>query len=330
MKILPSSRKSILRDIRDVIRTEAGTLLKVAAAVDGRFVDAVELILRCRGKVAVTGVGKSGLIAQKVAATLTSTGTPAFFMHAADALHGDLGTLQKQDVVLAFGKSGESTEINGLLPAIRRIGAKVVAVVSNPRSTLSRAAHITLFVPVEREVCPLDLAPTSSTTAFMAVGDAMAVALMKRRDFTKSHFALFHPGGSLGKRLTLLVQDLMMKGEDNPVVRSGMMMSQLLSEMTSKHCGAASVVDHRGKFIGLVTDYDVRVAFETRGAPFDCTAAEIMNRKPTFVHPEMLAADAAQMMGNPLKPFLVLPVLEPKSRRPIGMIRLHEIRRAHL
>ncbi len=309
---------------------EARTLLKVAAGVDGRFVDAVELILRCRGKVAVTGVGKSGLIAQKVAATLTSTGTPAFFMHAADALHGDLGTVQKQDVVLAFGKSGESSELNDLLPALRRIGSKLIAVVSKPRSTLSRAADISLLVPVDREACPLDLAPTSSTTAALAVGDAIAVALMKRRAFKEHHFALSHPGGSLGKRLTLLVSDLMMRGEDNPVVRSGIPMSRLLPVMTSKHCGAASVVDYRGKFIGLVTDYDVRVAFETRASPLDCKVDDMMNRKPTVAFPDMLAADAALIMGNPLKPFLVLPVLESRSRRPVGMIRLHEIRSARL
>lgn len=309
---------------------EARTLLKIAASVDGRFVDAVELILRCRGKVAVTGVGKSGLVAQKVAATLTSTGTPSFFMHPADALHGDVGTVQRQDVVLAFGKSGESAELNDLLPALRRIGAKLVAVVSNPRSTLGRAADVTLHVPIDREACPLNLAPTSSTTAAMAVGDGIAIALMKRRAFKSHHFALSHPGGSLGKRLTLLVRDLMIKGEDNPVVRSGFTMRQLLPEMTSKHCGAASVVDHRGKFIGLVTDYDVRVAFETRAAPLACKVDDMMNRKPTVGHPDMLAADAALVMSNPFKPFLVLPVLDRRTRRLEGLLRLHELRAAGL
>lgn len=330
MKIRPGSRKAVLRDIRSVINMEAQTLLKIAAGVDDAFVDAVELILRCRGKVAVTGVGKSGLIAQKVAATLTSTGTPAFFMHAADALHGDLGTVQKQDVVLAFGKSGESTELNDLLPALRRIGSKLIAVVSKPRSTLGHAADITLLVPVEREACPLDLAPTSSTTAAMAVGDAIAIALMKRRAFKAHHFALSHPGGSLGKRLTLLVSDLMVKGDDNPVVSSGITMKELLPAMTSKHCGAASVVDRRGRFVGLVTDYDVRIAFETRRAPLDCKVDDIMNPKPTTTLPDMLAADAAQMMSNPQKPFTVLPVIDPRSRRPVGMIRVHEIRGARL
>ena len=186
-----------LREIRAVLNLEARALERAAASVDASYLKAMALLARCRGKVAVTGVGKSGLIAQKVAATLTSTGTPAFFLHAADALHGDLGTVQRQDVVLAFGKSGESAELNDLLPAVRRIGAKLIAVTANTRSTLARAAQAAIFVPIEREACPLNLAPTSSTTTMMAVGDALAVTLMKRRAFREHHFALYHPGGSL-------------------------------------------------------------------------------------------------------------------------------------
>lgn len=325
-----NARARILGDLKTVLSVEAKALARAAAAVDQRYVDAVELLLRCKGKVAVTGVGKSGLIAQKVAATLTSTGTPAFFMHAADALHGDLGTVQKQDVVLAFGKSGESVELNDLLPAVRRIGAKLIAVTASPRSTLGRAADLTLTVPVDREACPLNLAPTTSTTAMLAVGDALAVALMKRRAFREHNFALYHPGGSLGKRLTLKVSDLMRRGDDHPVVSLDTRMKELLAEMTSKHCGAVNIVDAKGRFAGLVTDYDVRVAFESRPEPFKAAARDIMNPKPTVAPPDMLAADAGQMMSSPRKPFHVLPVVDPKSKRAVGMIRLHEIRSAGL
>lgn len=307
---------------------EAQTLLKASAFVDGAFADAVELILRCRGKVAVTGVGKSGLIAQKVAATLTSTGTPAFFMHPTDALHGDLGTVQKQDIVLAFGKSGESAELNDLIPALRRIKAKLIAVVANTKSTLARSADITLFVPVDREACPLNLAPTSSTTVSMAVGDGLAIALMKRRAFKSHHFAMFHPGGSLGRRLTLEVQDLMRKGPDNPVVRSGATIRDAVTQMTSKHCGGASVVDSAGRFLGLVTDYDVRVAFETLKDPMKTKVDAVMNRTPTVTYSDVLAAEAGQIMSSPRKPFNVLPVLDRRTRKLAGLLRLHEIRAA--
>lgn len=324
------ARRSAVRDIRNVIAMEARTLQKAAAAVDGRFADAVELLLRCRGKVAVTGVGKSGLIAQKVAATLTSTGTPAYFLHPADALHGDVGTVQRRDVVIAFAKSGESAELNDLLPALRRIGARLIAVVSNLRSTLGRAADVPLFVPVDREACPLNLAPTSSTTAAMAVGDGLAVALMKRRAFQARHFALSHPGGSLGRRLTLGVTDLMKKGTDNPVVRSGESLRRILTEMTAKHCGSASVVDGRGRFVGLVTDYDVRLAFESRPNPLALPVDAVMTRRPTVGYSDMLAADAAQLMSSPRKPFNVLPILDRRTRRAVGLLRLHDVRAAGL
>ncbi|MBI5882793.1 MAG: KpsF/GutQ family sugar-phosphate isomerase [Elusimicrobia bacterium] len=330
MSARPGSSRSVIRNIRDVIETEARTLLKVASSIDRRFAQAVELILRYRGKLIVTGVGKSGLIAQKVAATLTSTGTPAFFLHPADARHGSLGTIQRRDIVIAFAKSGESAELNDLLPTLKRVGARLLAVVSNPRSTLARAADLTLFVPIDREACPLNLAPTSSTTAAMAVGDGLAVALMKRRSFQSHHFALCHPGGNLGKRLTLLVRDLMKSGEDNPVVGRNTLLREVLIEMTSKHCGCVSVTDSQGRFLGLVTDYDLRAAFETLEQPMKTRAREVMNRTPTVTHPDILAADAGQLMSNPNKPFNVLPVVHRRTLKLEGLLRLHEIRAAGL
>lgn len=319
-------RINIEREIRSVIQLEAEALARASKAVDSSYARAVKLMLSCRGKIIVTGMGKSGLIAQKVAATLSSTGTPALYLHPADAMHGDLGTIQRRDVILAFGKSGESEEINLLIPALRKIGAKLIAVIANPSSLLARSADLTVVIPVEREACPLNLAPTSSTTAALAVGDALAVALMKIRAFKPSHFALFHPGGSLGKRLTLRVADLMRSGEDNPVVRPEDGIPAMLVEMTRKHCGAASVVDKKGRLLGLVTDYDIRRALTLGGDWMKRSITEIMNPRPKTVFSDELAYEAGQMMSSPQKPLNLLPVLDRRSRRAVGMIRLHEIR----
>lgn len=319
-------RINIEREIRSVIQLEAEALSQASKAVDSSYAKAVKLMLSCRGKIIVTGMGKSGLIAQKVAATLSSTGTPALYLHPADAMHGDVGTIQRRDVVLAFGKSGESEEINLLIPAMRKIGTKLIAVIANPSSLLARSADLTVVIPVEREACPLNLAPTASTTAALAVGDALAVALMKIRAFKPHHFALFHPGGSLGKRLTLRVADLMRSGADNPVVRLDDGIPAMLVEMTRKHCGAASVVDKKGRLLGLVTDYDIRRALTQGGNWMKRSIKDIMNPRPKTVFADDLAYEAGQLMSSPKKPFNLLPVLDRRSRRVVGMIRLHEIR----
>ncbi|MBI4423977.1 MAG: KpsF/GutQ family sugar-phosphate isomerase [Elusimicrobia bacterium] len=321
-----TASQSILRDIRRVLRLEAAALADAEAAVGEPYAEAVRLLLRCRGKVIVTGMGKSGLVGQKVAATLASTGTPALYLHPADAMHGGLGVIQRQDVVLAFGKSGESEELNVLLPVLRRLGARLVAVVSNASSTLGRAADIRLVVPVDREACPLNLAPTSSTTAALAVGDALAVALMKLRAFRKEHFALFHPGGRLGRRLVLRVADVMNAGEQNPTVRLGAPLSETLLEMTRKHCGATSVVDARGRLAGLVTDYDVRRMLEAGRDPRAVSSRELMNRRPTTVFADALAHEAAQLMAEPKRPLNVVPVLDRRTRKVVGMLHVHQLR----
>lgn len=321
-----AASQSILRDIRRVLRMEAEALAAAEAAVGEPYAEAVRLLLRCRGKVVVTGMGKSGLVGQKVAATLASTGTPALYLHPADAMHGDLGVLQRQDVVLAFGKSGESEELNVLLPVLRRIGAKLVAVVSEGDSTLARAADLRLVVPVDREACPLNLAPTCSTTAALAVGDALAVALMKLRAFRKEHFALFHPGGRLGRRLILRVADVMNGGEHNPVVPLGATLSRTLVEMTRKRCGATSVADARGRLAGLVTDYDVRRMLESGRDPRGVSARELMNRRPMTVFADALAHEAAQLMSDPKRPLNVIPVLDRRTRKVVGMLHIHQLR----
>ena len=304
---------------------EADALRRVRDAINGEYTRAVLLLAACRGKVIVTGMGKSGLIGQKIAATLTATGTPAITLHPAEGMHGDLGVVQKGDVVLAIGKSGESDELTGILPSLRRLGVKIVAMTANPRSTLGRNASVVLTIPVEAEACPLNLSPTCSTTAALAVGDALAVALMKLRGFRKEDFALRHPGGSLGKRLLLRVSDIMRCGEDNPVIRIDKSPSAMLIEMTKKRSGAVSVVDGKGRLVGLVTDYDVRRRLEQGQDVMSRPIGELMNPKPTAIRAERLAMEAAAIMTERKNPFLVLHVVD-KAGRAVGMIHLHDIR----
>ena len=319
------SDAAIIKEIRRVLRLEARTLAGLERAVDARYAAAVRLLAGCRGKVIVTGVGKSGLIAQKIAATLSSTGTPAVHLDPSEALHGGLGLVQKGDVLIAVGKSGESDELNALLPRLRGIGAKLVALTANSRSTLARAADIVLPTPIENEACPHDLAPTCSTTAALAAGDALAVALMGVRGFSREHFALNHPGGRIGRRLTLKVSDIMRGGEDNPIVRSDVSAMSMLMEMTRMRAGAVSVVDSRGRLLGLITDFDIRRALE-RGLDIrKVPVRRIMNRRPTTILPTALAARAVEIMEGRKNPFNVLPVVDARGRS-VGMIQIHDLR----
>lgn len=315
----------IAREIRRVIDTEAAALRGLRRAVDGSYAKAVRWMAECRGKIVMTGVGKSGLIAQKIAATLSSTGTPALYLHSGEAMHGSLGAIQRQDVVVAVGKSGESDELSNILPAIRSIGAKLIAITANPRSTLARHAGLVLETPIAEEACPLNLAPTSSTTAALAVGDALAVALMKLRNFKTEHFARNHPGGRLGKRLTLKVSDIMRGGEDNPVVPVGATVNRMLVEITRKHAGAVNVVDSRGRLVGLVTDYDIRRAVEQGHDLSSMTTRRIMNPKPTSIREDAWASEAIAIMDGRKHPFNVLPVVD-RKRRAVGMVQIHDLR----
>lgn len=325
MKLTVKTRAEVTREIRRVIETEARALRLVSSAVDGSYAQAVEALARCRGKVILTGVGKSGLIAQKIAATLSSTGTPAVYIDPSSAMHGGVGFVQRQDLVVAVGKSGESDELNSLIPNLRSIGARMIAITTNPKSTLAKNARIVLVTPVVEEACPLNLAPTSSTTVALAVGDALAIALMKLRNFRSEHFARNHPGGRLGKRLTLRVSDIMRGGESNPVVRLSDTVSHMLVEITRQQTGAVSIVDSRGRLAGLVTDYDIRTALQKGRNILSMTIRQIMNPGPTTIHPEELAAKAAEVMENRKNPFNVLPVVD-RRRRPVGMIQIHDLR----
>ncbi len=319
------SRSSALSEIRRVVTLEARALTRVLAALDGRWADAVERIAACRGKLVLTGVGKSGLIAQKVAATFSSTGTPALFLDPGEALHGGLGVVQTGDLVLAIGKSGESDELNDLLPALRARRIPLIAMTANPRSTLAKAADLVLETPIDAEACPLNLAPTTSTTVALALGDALAVALMKRRGFKAEQFAANHPAGRLGKRLNLRVRDVMRAGADNPVVPVGASTGKMLSTITRLQAGAACVVDGRGRLVGLVTDYDIRRALEAGVDFLRKPIRSIMNSKPTTIGPDEPAAQAVEVMEDRRNPFNVLPVVD-RAGRSVGLIQIHDLR----
>lgn len=315
---------NVISEIRRTLGIEAGNLRTARKWVGPSFASAVKLMFKCRGKIVITGIGKSGLIAQKFASTLSSTGTPAIYLHPVEGMHGNLGVLHRNDVVFAIGKSGESEELINILPSIKRIGAKIICLTANKQSTLARMSTIALVVPVEREVCPLNLAPTTSTTLALVIGDAIAIALMKLRGFKAENFALYHPGGTLGKRLTLKVADVMRGGRRNPVVNVDATMMSLLVEISRKWTGACNVVDKKGRLVGLVTDFDIRGAFAKGWTLSTLSIRQIMNPKPTSIHPEEMAMKAFEMMESRKKPFTVLPVVD-KARRSVGMVHLHDL-----
>ncbi|MEK7388064.1 MAG: KpsF/GutQ family sugar-phosphate isomerase [Elusimicrobiota bacterium] len=320
-----SRGKADVAEIRRVLTLESRALARAAGAVDARWTRALDLIASCRGKLILTGVGKSGLVAQKIAATFSSTGTPSLFLDPGEALHGGLGVVQKGDVILAVGKSGESDELNALLPVLRARKIAVIAMTANSRSTLAKAATIVLETPVEAEACPLNLAPTTSTTVAMALGDALAVALMKRSGFKAEHFAANHPSGRLGKRLHLRVRDVMRTGRSNPTVPLGASATELLTTITRLQAGAACIVDRRGRLLGLVTDYDIRRALESGGDIRRRDIGSIMNSSPTTIGPDALAAEAVEIMEDRSTPFNVLPVVDGRGRS-VGLIQIHDLR----
>jgi arabinose-5-phosphate isomerase len=319
----------IIAEAKRVIRIEAEALLALADSIDGEFEKAVKLILASKGRVIVTGMGKSGLVGQKIASTMASTGTPAFFLHPAEALHGDLGMIMKGDVVIAISSSGETEELLRILPIVERIGAELIAMTGRPGSTLARTGHVLLNVAVKEEACPLGLAPTASTTATLAMGDALAVALLVERGFKADDFALFHPGGSLGKKLLLKVSDLMHSGPSTPMVQADVLMREALFEITSKGLGCTGVADSSGALIGVITDGDLRRALEKGTGFLDRPAAELMNSNPKRILADDLAAKALQQMEN----FSITSLFvfeNGKSNIPIGIVHLHDLLKAGL
>jgi len=287
----------LLELARGVLDIEADAVRELKSRLGEPFLAAHRLILGTRGRVVVTGMGKSGHIGNKIAATLASTGTPAFFMHPAEASHGDLGMITPDDVVIAISYSGESEEIGRILPAIKRRGAKVIAITGRAGSTLAREADIHLDARIEKEACPLNLAPTASTTATLALGDALAVALLESRGFGSDEFAQHHPGGALGRRLLVHVSDIMRKGAQVPRNRAGdALLPAALDEMSAKGIGMTCIVDAEDNLLGIFTDGDLRRTLEKRDSLKNLTVGEVMKKNPTTIAPDRLAAEAAQIL----------------------------------
>ena len=319
------SPASLAASGRRVIEIEARALDALAARIDGSFSAACQAILAGRGRVVCTGMGKSGHVARKIAATLASTGTPAFYVHPGEAGHGDLGMITDADVVLALSYSGESDEVLMLLPVLKRQGNTVIAMTGRPQSTLARESDLHLDVSVPAEACPLDLAPTSSTTASLAMGDALAVALLDARGFTADDFARSHPAGSLGRRLLLHITDVMHAGDDLPCVRENASLSAALVEMSRKRLGMTAVVDDSGTLVGLFTDGDLRRALDTDLDVRSAGIAQVMTRNPRTIGADQLAVEAARLLEkHQINGLIVVD----EAGRAVGALNIHDLLRA--
>jgi arabinose-5-phosphate isomerase len=316
--------EAVLARARGVIDVEIQALEDLKAQLDGQFIKAIEMIEACTGRVIITGMGKSGLIGKKIAATFSSTGTPAYFLHPAEGSHGDLGLLTRQDVVLAISNSGETPEILGILPLIKRFGVPLISMTGRLGSTLAQQSDVVLNISVRQEACPHGLAPTASTTATLALGDTLAVVLLERRGFSPEDFALFHPAGSLGKRLLLKVKDVMRQGDELPIVPENAPFLDALLEASRKKMGMAMVVDTQGRLQGLLTDGDIRRALLRFNDPRGIQLKDVITRTPRTAAPEELAFAALRRMEE--HQITVLVICSPEGA-PIGAVHMHDILR---
>jgi arabinose-5-phosphate isomerase len=312
---------------RKVLETEAAAILALVERLDERFDRAVELLRNCRGRVILAGMGKSGIICRKIAATLTSTGTPAMFLHPAEAIHGDLGVIQSSDVVVALSYSGETDELLRLLETIRRLGAKLVVITGMPTSALAQAADVALDCSVAEEACPMNLVPTASTTAALAIGDALAMTLLVEKGFGMQDFVNLHPGGKLGKRL-MRVESLMHAGKQCPIVRSDTRMRDVIYEMSSKGLGMTCVVDGGDALLGIITDGDLRRHMDTAPGLLELTAGDVMTRDPVTVPPATLAAEALNIMEQ--RKITSIVVVDDGTLRVAGVVHLHDLWRTEM
>lgn len=317
----------IIKEARRVLKVEADSILELSERIDANFVQVVDIIYDCMGKVVFMGMGKSGLVARKIASTFASIGTPAFFLHPAEGLNGDFGMLTKEDVVVAISNSGETRELLEILPLIKRYGNRLITMTGNRRSTLAKASDINLDIHVTREACPLGLAPTASTTAALALGDALAIVLMLKRGFNENDFALLHPGGTLGKRLLLRVEDLMHTGEAFPLVSENTLMKDAIFEITSKRLGVTGVCNHKGHLVGVITDGDLRRALEKFNDLLYRKASDVMTRNPKWIEKDALAAQAVQKMEEYSITSLFV-FNKPGDKIPVGIIHLHDLLKA--
>jgi len=317
---------SLLDLARTVLRTEATAILRLVDTIDRDFERAIEVLFECRGRVVVTGMGKSGIICRKIAATLSSTGTPAFFLHPAEAIHGDLGALRDDDVVIAMSRSGETEEVIRLLESIRRLGARLIAITGDPRSTLAKAADVTLDCGISEEACPFNLAPTASTTAALALGDALAMTLLVRKGFREEDFASLHPGGRLGRRL-MRVEHAMHAGDAAPLVRESTVMPEIFHEMSSKRLGMTCVVDDDGRLTGVFTDGDLRRLLTRTTDVLTLTAVQVMTRNPLTIDRRLLAVEALKIMEARK---VTSVVVVDGERHVEGVVHLHDLWRTQM
>ncbi|MBM4041422.1 MAG: KpsF/GutQ family sugar-phosphate isomerase [Planctomycetes bacterium] len=323
------NRQQDVVQARAVLDAEIDALVRLRERLGEPFAQAVQMVLDCAGKVVVSGVGKSGMAARKIAATLSSTGTPAVFLHAGEALHGDLGLVCAQDVLILVSHSGESDEIVRLLPSIESIGPTVIAFTGSPESRIAKAADLVLDCGVEREADPLNLAPTASAIAAQALGDALAIVVAARKQLTPERFALSHPGGALGRRLTVKVEHLMHGGKDQPLARPDTPMREVVVEMTSKALGAVNIVDAEGKLVGIITDGDLRRALQRYDNLLALTSGDLMTKSPIRVALGTMAIDALHLMEDRPSQIMVLPVVDADGKA-VGLLRVHDIVKAGL
>ncbi len=326
----PIKRKNIFDTFIESYQMQVNALLGNRKHIRPENVrKAIKTILNCKGKLVLTGMGKSGLIAQKLSATFSSTGTPAFFLHPSESLHGDLGVLQKDDVLMLLAKSGESEEVIAMLQAVRKLGNPIISILGNPNSTAGRMSSVIVRATISREADSLDLAPTASTTVALVVGDALASAVSDKKKFQPEHFAMYHPGGQLGRRLLLNVEDIMITERGIPIIPLSASISQVLEVESKPNLGGVMVVNGRGKLIGLVTDGDIRRGIINHKNLLDHKVNIIMTPKPVFVYKGTRALEALKLMENRNSQINILPVLN-KSKEPVGLLRLHDLLNARI
>lgn len=320
-------KNKVISDAKRVIQIERKALSALEKRLNGSFAEAVELIYKCKGRVIVTGLGKSGIIGQKIVATLNSTGTPAIFLHSADSVHGDLGMIQKRDVVICISKSGDTFELIQLLLAIKQFDVKIISIVGDSDSKLKELSDVIIDASVDQEACPYNLAPTTSTTAALVMGDALAIALLRKKDFTKDEFAMLHPGGILGKKLLLRVSDLMVGNGYIPKVTEGAFFKDVVFEISSKRLGCTCVVDSKGKLRGIITDGDIRRTLQRYENVSEIRAKDIMNVSPKTVNENLLGETALELME---KYTITQLVIVDKKKIPTGVVHMHDLVKAGL
>lgn len=316
------TKEEIINRGKEVVRIEAEAVSGLIKSINDDFVQAIEILLNCKGRVVLTGMGKSGLIARKIVATLNSTGTPAIYLHPTDALHGDLGMVRKEDVVILLSKSGATEEIINLIPMFKRLGVKLIGMIGNSNSKLADEVDVNLLVDVKEEACPFDLAPTASTTATLVLGDALAVCLLQMRNFTAQDFAMLHPGGSLGKRLSLKISEIMIKDNRIPIVYENTSIKDAILEITSKRLGMTCVLNQGGHLSGIITDGDLRRLLEKTLDIKNLIAKDLMTKNPKVINEDMLASFALQQMENYKITSLI--VID-ENQKPIGVVHLHDL-----